>query len=293
MLVPADGISDQRGVLAEPAATALHAVMRWTRRGDTAVVIGSGTLSRLIVATLRRLHPDLDIIVLHDARNDSRPRLGRRHRETVLLERRPQRRLHGDPVDRRQPRVARLVRAADRIRRRSTWRRGVMRPAGGGLPVLDGGVDVVFDCHASGLSIDLAVRLLRAGGTLVLCGRRRRHDIEWSLIWARELTVRGAASYGREPDGRRTFGTVREWLSNSSFPIDGVVTHRFPLDEYGAALSIANAGVAAGAVKVVFEGPAATILRPAPAAAVVNLPDEPVLLQSTAARVRGSHAKVS
>src|ERR1017187_6179567 len=40
MLVPADGISDQRGVLAEPAATPLHAVLRWTRRGDTAVVVG-------------------------------------------------------------------------------------------------------------------------------------------------------------------------------------------------------------------------------------------------------------
>ena len=93
-----------------------------------------------------------------------------------------------------------------------------MRPAGGGLPVLDGGVDVVFDCRASALSIDLAVRLLRAGGTLVLCGRSGRHEIEWSLIWARELTVRGAASYGREPDGRRTFGTIREWLERRELP---------------------------------------------------------------------------
>jgi threonine dehydrogenase-like Zn-dependent dehydrogenase len=169
----------------------------------------------------------------------------------------------------------------------------VMRPAGGGLPVLDGGVDVVFDCRASELSIDLAVRLLRAGGTLVLCGRSGRHEIEWSLIWARELTVRGAASYGREPDGRRTFGTIREWLSDASFPVDSVVTHRFPLDEYGAALAIAGAGVAAGAVKVVFEGPAATSLRPAPASVVIHQPDDPVLLQSTAARVRGGHVKVS
>jgi len=72
-----------------------------------------------------------------------------------------------------------------------------------------------------------------------------------------------------------------------------VVTHRFPLDEYGTALSIASAGVAAGAVKVVFEGPAATSLRPAPASIVVQQPDDPVLLHSTAARVRGAHVKVS
>lgn len=72
-----------------------------------------------------------------------------------------------------------------------------------------------------------------------------------------------------------------------------MVTHRFPLDEYAAALAIANAGVASGAVKVVFEGPAATSLRPAAASVVVHQPDEPVLLQSTAARVRGGRVKVS
>ena len=44
---------------------------------------------------------------------------------------------------------------------------------------------------------------------------------------------------------------------------------------------------------MVFEGPAATSLRPAAAAQVVQLPDEPVLLQSTAARVRGGRVKVS
>ena len=292
MLVPADGISDQRGVLAEPTATALHAVLRWTRRGDTAVVIGAGALSRLIVATLRRLHPDLDIIVLHDARSTSRPRLGPRHRGNAPL--------NGDPnaafMAIRSIGANRVWHGSSEQMLQKTaehMEARLMRPAGGGLPVLDGGVDVVFDCRASAATIDLAVRLLRAGGTLVLCGRSGRHEIEWSLIWARELTVRGAASYGREPDGNRTFGTVREWLSDSSFPVDGVVTHRFPLDEYTAALAIAQAGTAAGAVKVVFEGPAATRLRPSAAAMVIQQPDEPVLLQSTAARVRGGRVKVS
>src|SRR5207302_10112679 len=64
MLVPADGMSDQRGVLAEPAASALHAVLRWSGRGDRAVVIGFGALSRLVVATLRRLYRDIDITLL-------------------------------------------------------------------------------------------------------------------------------------------------------------------------------------------------------------------------------------
>jgi len=76
--------------------------------------------------------------------------------------------------------------------------------------VLDGGVDVVFDCRASALSIDPRSAPAARRGTLVLCGRSGRHEIEWSLIWARELTVPRAASYGREPDAAN-LRTIREW----------------------------------------------------------------------------------
>ena len=31
-----------------------------------------------------------------------------------------------------------------------------------------------------------------AGGTLVVCQRSSRHDVELPLVWARELTVCGA-----------------------------------------------------------------------------------------------------
>src|SRR5438445_1862226 len=229
MLVPADGISDQRGVLAEPAASTLHAALRWTRRGDRAVVIGCGALSRLLVATLRRLHADLDITVLYDARSPYRPRLGRRARRPGYVSA-----LHdADFAAIRAIGAARVWRGsseqllqqvADLVNAR------MLRPDGGALPVLDRGVDVVFDCRANPASTELGLRLLRAGGTLVLCGRSSRHDADWSLVWARELTVCGAALYGREPTGRRTFAVVREWLTDPAFPIDGIVTHRFPLD---------------------------------------------------------------
>ena len=145
--------------------------------------------------------------------------------------------------------------------------------------------------HGSPVTIDLAMRLLRAGGTLVLCGRAGRHEAEWSLLWARELTVRGAASYGRETNGQRTFAIVREWLTDAAFPIDSMVTHRFPLEDFSSALETAAAGAAAGAVKVVFEGPVAT-LRPHDhhANGAEASADEPVLLHSTAARVRSGRA---
>jgi len=284
MLVPADGISDQRGVLAEPAATALHAVLRWAQRGDRAVVIGLGTLSSLIVATLHRLVPGVDVTVLHDIdvpRPERRiarlrPGMERRARVPAQPPAGASRLWSGSPAEL-------IERTATHVGAR------VIRAAGESLPVLDRGVDVVFDCTGSGASLDLAVRLLRGGGTLVLSGPSGRHVMEWPLIWARELTVCGAAHYGREPDGRRTFAVIREWLTDASFPVDALVTHRFPLDEFGPALETAVAGQTAGAVKVVFEGPEASFQRRPPAEDAGAGEDAPVLLQSTAARVREAH----
>ncbi|MBV8195902.1 MAG: hypothetical protein JOY80_10285, partial [Candidatus Dormibacteraeota bacterium] len=122
-----------------------------------------------------------------------------------------------------------------------------------------------------------------------VCGRSSRHEVEWPLVWARELTVCGAAAYGREPNGRRTFAIVREWLSDPGYPVDHIVTHRYPLEEYQRALDTAMAGIAAGAVKVVFEGPATTLKTRGTRTEESNGESDlsqPVLMESTAARVR-------
>ena len=289
MLVPADRISDQRGVLAEPLASALHAAMRWHRRGDNAVVIGSGTICRLLVATLHRLHPDLDITVLYDSRNTYRPRAGRRarHDASPVADRDADfgaiRALGAARVWRGRPDEL-LQRAAELVSAR------LLRSPGEGLPVLDGGVDVVFDCHATPRTTELSLRLLRAGGTMVVCGRSSRQEIELPLVWARELTVCGSGGYGREANGRRTFAIVREWLTDPAFPVDRMVTHRFPLEEFGRAIETATAGRAVGAVKVVFQGPAGALttrLHHAENGSANGEGDaRPQFLQSAAARAR-------
>src|SRR5579859_1673592 len=263
--------------------------MRWNRRGDRAVVIGSGTLSRLLVATLHRLHPDLDITVLFESRSPYRPRIGRRgrHKETAPAHHNADfatiRALGAARVWRGRPAVL-LQRTAEFVGAR------MLRPWGNSsLPVLDGGVDAVFDCRATPATTDLGLRLLRAGGTMVVCQRSSRHDLEMPLVWARELTVCGAAAYGREAGGRRTFAIVREWLTDPSFPVDHLVTHRYPLEEYGRAIETATEGVGVGAVKVVFEGPIAGLKTrlgqvDGQAADTDYDPSRPLFLEGTAAR---------
>jgi threonine dehydrogenase-like Zn-dependent dehydrogenase len=97
--------------------------------------------------------------------------------------------------------------------------------------------------------------LLRGRGTFVMVGTAGRQRMDWSLVWWRELTVRGAVVYGEEPalEDRRTFDVVGEWLSDRSYPVDGMVTHRFALEEYADALRTATAGPAAQAVKVTLQ----------------------------------------
>lgn len=235
MLLSAEGISETRAVLAEPAAVALHAALRWQRAGDRVVVIGPGTIGLLVVTALRRLQPDLDISVVGAPSREAAP-FGSSQAKTAGADR-----VWTEPASR----VLELAAAHLGAR--------LLRPRFGKLPVLDGGVDAVFDCIATPATLDLALRLLRGRGTLVLVGTAGRQRIDWSLVWWRELSVRGSVVYGREADGSRTFETVRDWLADPDYPVDMIVTHRFPLDRYADALATASAGPAAGAIKVVLE----------------------------------------
>jgi threonine dehydrogenase-like Zn-dependent dehydrogenase len=287
MLVPADGISDQRGVLGVSLATAIHAVLRWNRRGDRVAVIGSGTTTRLVVASLRRLHPDVDVTVMVDGRGPERS--GRRRRTmpghlavddrgvAAAIRDLGAARVWRGGADEMVDRTAALV-SARRIRQ--PW---------SVLPILDRGLDAVFDCRGTAASVTLGLALLRSAGTLVVSGRAGRLEVDWSAVWARELTIAGSGGFGREPAGWRTFAAVREWLTDSTFPADSLVTHRYPLDEFERALATAAAGEAAGAVKVVFEDPSSPLRARRLGAEVEQTVEEaaaPMLLASTAARVR-------
>ena len=128
-----------------------------------------------------------------------------------------------------------------------------LRPRFGRLPVLDGGLDAVFDCIATASTVDLGLRLLRGRGTLVLVGTAGRQRVDWSLVWWRELSVVGSVVYGREADGSRTMETVRDWLADPAHPVDMVITHRYPLERWTEALQTASAGPRAGAIKVILE----------------------------------------
>jgi len=225
---PVGSMPSERAVLTEPASVTLHAALHWTGHGERAVVIGPGAIGLLTVAAVRRLHPDLDIAVLSPSEfgSDWALKVG----ATRVL-----------PSG---PAAVEALAAQDGGR--------VLRPRLTKIPILEQGVDLVIDCVGTTDTIDLALHLVRAKGLVVLAGTAGRQEVDWSLVWKRELTLQGTTDPGPEPTlgGRRTHERVIEWLADPSYPVDGLVTHVFDLREWRTALETASKGPAASAVRV-------------------------------------------
>jgi len=218
----------KRAVLTEPASVALHAALHWQGGGERAVVIGPGAIGLLTVAALRRLHPDLDIAVLspNEFGSDWAMKVG------------ASRVLPSGPA------------AVEALAAEGGGR--VLRPKMTKIPLLEQGVDLVIDCVGTPDTIDLGMHIVRAKGMLVLAGTAGRQEVDWSLVWKRELTVQGTTDPGPEPkfDGKRTSEQMVEWLGDPSYPVDGLVTHVFDLAEWKTAIETASKGPAASAVRV-------------------------------------------
>ncbi len=239
-LYPVGSMASRRAVLAEPASIVTHAALRWQRSGDRVVVIGPGSIGLLMTASLRMLHPDLDIIVLSpDDFGTEQARLSGASR--VLPS---------------GPQAVEQLAVSDGGR--------VLRPRMTKVPILEQGVDAVFDCVGLPQTIELGLHLLRSTGTFLLIGAAAKQSIDWSLVWNRRLTVAGTYNFGPEPSlgGRHTFDQVVEWLGEESYRVDHLVTHTFDLDAWTTALATASAGPRAGAVKVT--------LRPNPQVPLVD-----------------------
>jgi len=221
-------VPSRRAVLAEPASIGLHAALQWRRTGDRVVVIGPGTIGLLVTSALRMLHPDLDVAVVSPGEQGAR-----------------------SAVRSGASRTLPAGRAAVEALAESDGGR-LLRPRMTRLPILERGVDAVFDCVAHPDTIDLGLHLLRPGGMLVLVGGAGRQHVDWSLVWNRQLTVQGTINFGPEPalEGRHTMDQVVDWLGDEAYPVDHLVTHVHPLDEWRTALSTASAGPRAAAVKV-------------------------------------------
>lgn len=112
----------------------------------------------------------------------------------------------------------------------------------------DLGVDVVLEMSGVPSAIHQAFALVRVGGRVQMLGIPAK-TIE--VNFASEIIFKGITIYGVV--GRRMYDTwiqMKRFLRSGEFDPSPVITHRFPMDDYDAAIAAIKSGDAG---KVVFE----------------------------------------
>jgi len=221
-----EALSDEAAVMVEPAACAVHAVLRAAvPESGLVVVLGAGTLGLCVVAAIRRLALPGTVIV------------GAKHPEQQAEARRLGADVAVAPAEVRRAvrRAARCLEVGER---------------------LSGGADVVVDCVGNATSIAEALAITRPGGRVALVGMPGPERIDLAPLWQREIELVGAYAYGTEAVGRgcrrqRTFALAFDLVAGAD--LGRLVSARYPLERYREAIEHAASAGSRGAVKIVFE----------------------------------------
>lgn len=238
------GLTDEQAVLLEPAAVALHAVLRHLPQpGDRVLIIGAGTIGLLTLKVVRALMPDVEISVQarYTYQVEQATRMGADH---IIYP-------NHSYQDVQSATGAQMF-------------RGLL-----GNQTLLGGYDVIYDTIGTKRTLHNALRWARAGATLVLVGiSLHPMHIDLTPVWYQEVNLVGSRASGMEywPLGsltrRSTFSIVAEMVEQGQLRLDRLVTHRFALNEYRQALATATGKGQSHAIKVAFDfsrTPASTV----------------------------------
>ena len=229
-----DGVCDEAAVLADPFSVSFHAIRHVSpTAGATALVYGCGTLGLLAIAILRLLHPDVRVLAV-----------ARFEHQALLAEK-----LGAERVLRHRPTRAIIEGAAE------ATGAGLVEPWRG-LPVLNGGVDVIYDTVSSPETFEVGVRSVRSRGSIVALGVEPPRRFEWTPLYFKEISVVGSNGFGiEEYEGRRQHAMewYFEFIRTRRLDITPIITHRFPLEAYRKAFMACYAQDDHGAVKVLFD----------------------------------------
>lgn len=229
-----DSVSDDAAALSDPFAVSFHAILKAPPPdGGSVLVYGCGTLGLLAIAILRALHPNVRVIAV--ARFDHQACLAEAFGANEVLPHRPTRAI----IDA----VARATQADIE----EPWK---------GLPMLTGGVDVVYDTVSSAETFEVDVRLTRSLGSIVAIGVEPPRRFEWTPLYFKELSIVGSNGFGIEGyQGRRQH--AMEWyfelIASGQIDVTPIITHRFPLAAYRDAFMTCYDQGANAAVKVLFD----------------------------------------
>ncbi len=232
--LPSD-LSEDQGVLIEPTAVALRALLHSIPQpGDRVLIIGAGAIGLLLLELVRALCPETEISVLakHPFQVEKATRMGAAH----------------------------IIYSTDSYN-------GVQKATGAriyqgmlGNKALRGGFDLIYDTIGNRSTVHNSLRWARAQAAVVLVGLSMHPMyLDLSPIWDQEISLVGTRGHGLEnwPIGTRewrsTFDVVVDLMQHGTIHPERLLTHRFALNDYREALTIARDKGAYGSIKVAFD----------------------------------------
>jgi threonine dehydrogenase-like Zn-dependent dehydrogenase len=223
-------INDDQASLIEPIAVGLHSILRKPpKAGDQVLIIGAGIIGLQTAQAVKVVEPNCHLTVIARYRHQVEMAL-RLGADEVLTD--------GDLYKQ----MARITKA-----------KHYSLPMNRGM--LLGGFDVVYDCVGDSKTVVDGLRWTKALGTMVLVGISLNSlRVDLNPIWYQEVDLIGSNTFGMENwRGRRihTYDLVIEMLSEGLLKHEGLITHRFPFDDYKRAISTA-ADKSSGSIKVTF-----------------------------------------
>ena len=220
-----EGLEPRAGVLADPLAVGLHAAQQAlsgdsTPGGSTVAVLGAGTIGLAAACGLRRLGAGR---VLISCAWPYQPALARE--------------VGAVPISARPAAAIAAVSEATGGRLTRPWR---------GLPwLVAAGADAVVDAVGSFATLELALAIIRPGGTVVRVGVGRSRRAQSTLTYFKEVREVGSNGY-RSGD----LDTALRMLSSGEVGWHAWLTHRFPLSQWRRAFRVAAQPQRHGSVKV-------------------------------------------
>lgn len=203
-------LSDEAAVMTEPAAVALQTVFdNRPGKGDHCLVIGGGVIGNLVVQALRALSPECPIAVIEPC-----------------------------------PHAAHLAveAGAHEIVQRDTVFEQTTRLTGArvykpmlGMEIPMGGFHRIYDTVGISQTLNLALRLLQAMGTLSVVGIGGNVKLDFTPLWLKLQTVKGVYAYGTVTEnGRRqpVFERALELITCGTLSPIPLVSHRFTIENY-------------------------------------------------------------
>jgi len=231
-----DEVSFDEAVLADPFAVSLHATLHHPPPATgTVLVYGCGTLGLLNIAILRALYPQVRILAI--ARYAHQTRLAQQFGAQRVIPWRP--------IDD----VLKIVSEVTGAERLQPWY---------GRPMLNGGVDVVYDSVGSPESVEVGVRMTRSRGRIVVTGVEMPKKFEWTPLYFKEIALIGSNAFAiEEHEGRRQHAMewYLEFVRTKRVDVTPIITHRYRLDDYRDAFMTCYDQGKSSAVKVLFEYP--------------------------------------